>query len=494
MTTWRYTYEDTPPTKQDIDILRRQISLLEAGEFREVIQRNPPKIVFDHPAVARNPKINAAYFPGQNTVSFKVGRVFPESVQHEFFHAGQEMYLGPSYCVLPDEIILGDNSPIRKLRPGALAIGARAVPRRIRQVMTRKYKGLLVSIKALGSLPLNVTAEHPILTAKLEFEHYYPRIQYIPRKIWRYTHKIRYHVKTLTWKNAIDLDVGDFLVRPKMQEEYLDSWSGVLSEELAELMGLYCAEGSIWNVKGEPRGVVLSLGSHENALIERAKELCHNTVNRDTFTVTQGSTTRVCVTSRNLALFLKENLGSSCYDKHIPDSIMYGRRNILWAFIQSYLKGDGSPNKGRKSSSFTSVSKLLALQIQLAMTRFDSAVSLRENNAGDVAYIQGRKVHRSISYVGTVLYDDRAFTRKTPQTIPSDDANFYPYIRSISASHYDGLVANISVEGDPTFLVSNVVTHNCSTHDCEEAAYQFERMHPKILLRMETRIPFRREP
>ena len=81
-------------------MLEKHLHILKE-QFKKMFTQSPPKIVFDEPSIS-NPKINAAYFPDSNTISFKSGRTFPESVRHEIFHAAQKFYLGATVCETRD--------------------------------------------------------------------------------------------------------------------------------------------------------------------------------------------------------------------------------------------------------------------------------------------------------------------------------------------------------------------------------------------------------
>src|SRR3990167_2784549 len=134
----------------------------------------------------------------------------------------------------------------------------------------RFYEGALCKIKARGLLPIEVTAEHPILTTKPEW-----KTKEFPRRT-----NIRQWNQP-TWKKATEVQVGDWVMIPKIEGyiknfilkfEYENEWSvkqelknGVkLNTEIAEFLGLSVAAG--WRAKNNDVHFTNTLSLHKNEL------------------------------------------------------------------------------------------------------------------------------------------------------------------------------------------------------------------------------------
>lgn len=92
----QYHWIGQPPTPEDLAIVNQQLPLL-YEQFPKLFDQSTPKFVWNDPRID-SPRINAAYFPDENLISFKTGRTSIESVRHEVYHGAQKAYHGASYC------------------------------------------------------------------------------------------------------------------------------------------------------------------------------------------------------------------------------------------------------------------------------------------------------------------------------------------------------------------------------------------------------------
>ena len=73
-------------------------------------------------------------------------------------------------CFKPDEPILGDNKQIAQLDSGSKVIGKEGLTE-VKQTFLHHYKGQMLSIKAVGLLPIHCTPEHPLLTVRSQTKY-----------------------------------------------------------------------------------------------------------------------------------------------------------------------------------------------------------------------------------------------------------------------------------------------------------------------------------
>jgi LAGLIDADG DNA endonuclease family protein len=380
-------------------------------------------------------------------------------------------------CVPPDTLLLGDNITIQECNVGGEVIGATGF-QGINEKFERQYTGELIEIKAVGLIPFQVTPTHPVLTVR--------------GKINSTTRRIAYD--SPSWKKASELTrkrgdfEGDYLILPRIHEEdtiesisleeytlrtqdYMKSRNLItrfpLNPDTAWLLGLYVAEGSSKISKKQKKAcsIQFSISSSELNIARRVRSIARSLGYSATI-IRRANSLTIYIPSAVLARFFKHNCGHRAYRKMIPDFILRHTDNdLLKAFLDGYLEGDGHIDKqtqyGRDYTrvNFTTVSKALALQLQLAFARLGWLVHLVKHQVASQGAIKGKAVRLHESYRGT-LYPTPASDRLNRL----HSGSFYLPITSLKLVHYDGPVYNIGTQ-DHTYLVSNAIVHNCDFCD-----------------------------
>jgi len=382
-------------------------------------------------------------------------------------------------CLPPDQFLLGDNKPISEYVAGSMITGQGGLQGVTRKIV-HEYTGDLVEIKALGMLPFTVTPNHPLLVVKgrsrgLSIAYDFPQ-----------------------WKEAGILVTksrghdGDYLVMPRIPGNRNDEEISLkpyilmhqaslkqrgrgakphssphiealpLNEDVAWMFGLYVAEGS---PNPAHRSIEFSLHSDETTIVERlgvVMEALGFHLYTQPVREEKGVVAIVC--SVILAKAMPELCGKGAKNKRIPDAILYhSDEKIIRAFLHGYQQGDGSKKVtqgGFEVSSFTTISKILALQLQLLYGRLGTFISLQRARGERTGTIQGRLVKMSESFVGSWCSDSRATRRK--RLHPEGGINgFYLPVKWAKKHPYSGEVYNLETD-DHTYLVNNAITHNCA--------------------------------
>ena len=422
-------------------------------------------------------------------------------------------------CLPPDEILLGDNKAISEYIVGSMVAGQNGL-QGVTDKFVRQYDGDLVEIKALGMLPFRVTPNHPLLVVRgqshgLMIDYLppvwkeaglavskarnhdgdyllMPRLQgsidlekidltpYIEKRVQflksrastreRHTHwKFRdaeFHKRHRPCHNCgSPMSEGarrcwDCFLREKPNHAWrrLLPKAFPLNEETAWMLGLYVAEGY---PNPAHRSVELSLSEDEDQLARRAMKVFQSMgLNSNISPIPGERAVRVVCGSLILVEFLLDVCGQGAANKKIPDFILYHiNEKILKSFLDGYMAGDGSSKrtkKGYEVSVFTTVSKVLALQLQLAFGRLGTFVSLRIERKARRGAILGRPVTMRETYAGSWCSDSRATRQKRLH-----QGVFYLPVKSVKKMPYSGPVHNLETQ-DHTFLASNAVVHNCA--------------------------------
>jgi hypothetical protein len=368
------------------------------------------------------------------------------------------------YCVRGDTMMLGDNKPIADIGSGDCVLGLSGEIR-VEGKSDRPYVGEMVRVHACGLLPFDITPEHPVLTAS-------------PKLVQSaYT-----GFNEQCWKQSGDL-------RPKMSNKYRDylvmpipkprsdtrvvqlgpfsktrnGWLKVeefpLNEATAWLVGMYAAEGS----PGGRRGAVFTLNKGEMTLQQKIHDVVRSIGYSSWESDSQANTVDVHVGGAVISRALADWCGRGASQKKIPDFILFhSDLGILKAFLDGYTQGDGSKgvsdrSRGRNQpQNMTSVSKLLVLQLQLAYARLGIFARIKLQHSEGEYYIEGRKVHQKEAYtVEFVRQPKYTWTKRVGDF-------FYVPITRIENVEFKGRVYNIQTS-DNTYLVNNIVVHNCFT-------------------------------
>jgi intein/homing endonuclease len=388
-------------------------------------------------------------------------------------------YVSLYHCTTPGSLILGDNKPIALYNIGSKSLGLSGF-----NVVTRKFKrfydGPLIKIKGRGLLPLRVTPEHPILIAEVSRGHSNATRE-ILRLVWKKA-KDDLRVNSLPHlcreeylKRARDPKTGRFvslykedntqecLVIPKLpviqkSEIELPPYSNKrsvklpLNEETAWLLGLYVAEGS------GGQQVKYSFGKQEEELADMVLELWSKYLPYTISKLYTETTIQVYFGSPRLSRFFEESFGKGARNKKIPSWILLAKPEILRSFLLGYCNGDGhrycnsDDHRKRNGWGGGTASEVLALQLQLAWAKLGHFCSLFRYLQKD-SWIDGRKIK------GDVFFNWYVNPKGRKKAVQDSEVLVVP-LASKTLEYYRGYVYNLETS-DQTYLISNVIVHNC---------------------------------
>jgi intein/homing endonuclease len=382
-------------------------------------------------------------------------------------------------CVKGDTLILGDNKAIKDLKPRDKILSENGLVKVVK-TFRRPYDGELLRIKALGLLPIECTPEHPILVSE-------------GIVVGKRGAQLIVEWKEPSWKQARDIkeadrkamgkvgDAGDYLVLPKLRGEIdvrgiplkefgdVRKWRTKLAEfplnvDTAWLLGMYVAEGSIGGHRRGKLGLIVqfSLGVHERELIERLTSIIKSLGFSPHVMKKHETGVDVVFYSNILARAFRAWCGENAENKRIPDFILLHKDlSIVKAFLDGLYDGDGCKGKSYKNRKrVTTVSKILALQLQLLLARlgYFACISARHSKR------QFNVNSRFYYYEGERYEAEWVERRKRFETLAkmTDNSILLPVLK-VEKINYSGEVYNIETESN-TYLVSNAIVHNCGAY------------------------------
>lgn len=234
--------------------------------------------------------------------------------------------------------------------------------------------------------------------------------------------------------------------------------SVTLDERLARLLGYYCAEGSVCGQKKRPNSHVLNFSfSHaETHLVAEVSRLLQECLGVKASSAKRSTTLAVVANKSSAALLFKSLAGGRSLEKHVPRMLFDAHREIVRAFLDAYVTGDGHRYANGKVS-VTTVSRQLAHDIAWLALKLGHLPSVYDTAVPEDGFIQKRAVKRAPHQYTVVWYEGGTVKRHAIET-----ENFYLVpLRGVSFVEYEGDVYNMEVEEEHDYLAGFFAVSNC---------------------------------
>ncbi len=229
-------------------------------------------------------------------------------------------------------------------------------------------------------------------------------------------------------------------------------------EHVAELFGYYCAEGSIVTDKDRPNSfnTNFSFSKKETELANRVIQLLKDCFGVEGRLVHRATTLAVSITKASLALLFKALAGERSSKKRVPEMLFDAPREVVRAFLNAYVTGDGHRFANGKLSS-TTVSRDLAYGVAWLALKCGYFPSVYDAEMRENATIQGRSVRRAPHQYTVVWYETDDIKRKIVET---EDFYLIP-LRGIKRESFSGDVFNMEVDREHNYLAGFFLVSNC---------------------------------
>lgn len=312
--------------------------------------------------------------------------------------------------------------------------------RPVREIFTHEHNGDLVELTAYGfGHTLRVTPTHPVLVRCADQ--------------WRYV-------------PAEQLHIGDIVARPILTEEpaptTIPCWVGrgrhpeqlqmLAVKDLLTLFGYYLAEGSI----GSNGDVIFYFGPTEQTLAED----CQRRIHALGFgaQIDPRPTTLAVQAHGPLARVLVHECGRGAEGKHLSPLLLALTPEDSEELLRAYIAGDGYEYRTSYLRAST-VSEQLALDMALLANRAGWKASINEQDRPATCVIEGRVVAQ-LPLWDILIHREPQLKQK----VWLEDGYQCGRIREVHRVSYHGLVHNIEVEDDNTYVTPAMTVHNCHEH------------------------------
>lgn len=366
-----------------------------------------------------------------------------------------------AYCL---ECLPGDTKlyttksvyPIIDLHPRYTVLGYDGNYEKITKRFRRHYEGDLIKITFYYlNVPLRLTPEHPIFGVKDVRK---------PQSTWQDTFEGSFEADRLEWIPAAQFTTSDFIAFPRIRET---KDVGIVTEDLAELIGWYIAEGHPTRVS---RGwnIEFSLGKHEGDYVARISDLIEESFGVEP-SVDEKETALVVRFSTSIFAPFFVQFGKVAHEKRIPDWTLRLPENKQYRILRGMIRGDG--DKTKESVRYSTVSEHLAYDLRLLLARLgilhgihygwppNSEIDGRVIKSNYPAWLftigggAGNKLGQKIGFE-RVTKTDKNWGWVTPNylLIPT---------RKVEKEHFEGTVYNLHVENAESYTSLHGVMHNC---------------------------------
>lgn len=312
----------------------------------------------------------------------------------------------------------------------------------------------IYKLSTMGSDDLFATEEHP----------FYVRKKY---KIWN-NHKRTYDRKfeNPSWIKVKDLSKDFYVGIAINKKSELPNWTGsvfewldcrknrysnVLQEkfnmsEFWWIIGRYLGDGWIRHQSG----IIICCDFPEtNEITEKLEILNFN------YSISSERTTnKIHISFKEIGEYV-EQFGRGAKNKKLTGDIINLPVNLLKGFIEGYMSADGCFTQNLNKA--TSISNELIYGIGQCVAKvYNKPFSIYKTIRPKKTIIEGRLVNQndtySISWKNEIKKQDKAFY---------EDGYLWCPINNIEKLNYEGNVYNFEVEEDNSYVVQNIIVHNC---------------------------------
>lgn len=365
------------------------------------------------------------------------------------------MICGGSPCFVEGTMVLTTNGyiPIENIKVGDQVLTHTNTYQTVLKTMTNETDKL-IGVYASPSEYIFCTPNHPFYIRHRDKNNKQTRVFTEP-----------------TWTEAQNLMIGDYVGTAINTIEKIPKWDGytyssnqydtkmVYKNELSDLfynndfwyiVGRYIGDG--W-LKGYD-GKTINICCKQDEIVQVTKPLDNLKFHYCWSSDTSKNTVRIQITKKELYLYLKQ-FGTGAVNKHLTEDILNLPTNSLKSFLNGYIDSDGTFTQGRYK--ITSVSKRLIYEVAQCVEKvYHRPTSVYFTLRPKTTQIEGRTVNQKDTYQlcwkPNNNIQDKAFY---------ENGYIWSPITNLKTEYSNELVYNIEVENDNSYMVQNILVHNC---------------------------------
>lgn len=368
-------------------------------------------------------------------------------------------------CVVPDTLILTQQGlkEISHIHIGERVLTHKNRWQKVTKVFKKEVDEEMQHIGTSKAPTLHITGEHPLyvvdapinsrgcvsFSERLSFSNPY----FLESKKVSTQHlTVNIKPEKSIWKDIKSINVGK---KPKSDHHNTSNVSEEIevSDDFLRLIGLflgdgYCNENSIELSPSEKDDKFIEIASNEFTRINAKFKISQSNQSK--------KLKRFNVNNKQLASFFKLFYNDE-KEKFLPIKWLNLPEERFMCIIEGLLLSGGS--KYKQKVALTNTAKQLMEQIYTRLLYTGSRVRLYKYPSTSKGKIQGRVI-KGVKDVYILSF----YEEKQRRTFDVLDYRFNK-ISGIEKSHYKGVVYNLAVEEDESYIANGVTVHNCSNLD-----------------------------
>ena len=372
-------------------------------------------------------------------------------------------------CFVPGTMVLTDNGykNIEDIQEGDMVLTHTNQYQKVVKPMKNYCNSYVYKINAMCSDPIYTTEEHPFYVRK----KYY---KYSLDCVYENGKEKRQRLFTEPeWIKAKDLTKDYYVGIAINQKSEIPKWDGMTfhwsdgrGDRHSNKLGQYMDKRDFWWIIGRYLGDGWLVDGYGKNPSYGIKICCANNETKEITTVldrlgmhyttsTERTVNKIQLSSKELYTFCSQ-FGRGAANKHLTSVILNLPTDLLKSFLDGYISADGSFTQNKYK--VTSVSKELIYGIgQCVAKAYHTPFSVYKVTRPKTCVIEGRTVNQKDSYDLTFMLD-----RQRAAQAFYEDGYIWCHINSITTEDYDGYVYNMEVENDNSYVVQNIIVHNCT--------------------------------
>lgn len=392
----------------------------------------------------------------------------------------------------------GTERPIESVNTGDLVITHKGNIRPVTKILSRKVEENLTVIKSASLPEVSCTGEHPFYVIKRADAWCKVFPFYAKSESVKCTFGGKQICKKYTcltnganpdWVKARNIKEGDRTYTPSLHETHVDK---DLNPNRLRLLGYYVAEGRVDNQKGTNSRLYMirfsinqsemsTMGAEIIQLMKMEFGIGTHSLIRNKKRLDKGVT--LSFHSFQHAPWFLYHAGCGEKEKKLSSEIMTSPMSWQKQLIGSWLNGDGSYSKkinkwSSKGIRLSTASKDLASQAVVILDRLEIHSILRrilplkkQRKEGPYSYIppfDGWHICISNTYAKEIdsvvqwSIQENEFKKISTKERYRYAASTLSVVKSVSEKSFSGIVYNLSVKEDESYIINRQAVHNCT--------------------------------
>ena len=371
---------------------------------------------------------------------------------------------GNDDCLLPDTLIKTINGykPIKDIKLGELVLTHLGNYKKVINICERNFKGNMYKLKFRGKLELNLTYNHPIYIYPNKYRQNSRFNKNNTNSQWLLPNEINNNNicvsirenllenqnLTIKYTDLYEINKFSYENNVKLKEICLD-------KNFAKFLGLFLADGNCYQPKNDVYRMSIAFNKNHIELISWVKNYLNSIGLKYYERLYKKVTNSYTLIFNDKTLF---TLLNKCYNENrekILPEYAYKLGKDLEFLLEYWLIGDGwlklSKNNRKKCRIGCSISRQLALSMMDIANSIGKYAIISKN-------IRKRYEKRTKDQYWVTIYDEKIIG-----AVDIDISNFEygSRIDKVDIYNYEGLVYNLEVEDDNSYIAEGLVLHNC---------------------------------